>query len=77
MSNPCTFSAWSFSQVGTAVLEETPAGVVFRSYVERLEWLARRMLTWERLFVIRQPHELRDALRALAAHANSLAERES
>jgi predicted DNA-binding transcriptional regulator YafY len=63
--------------VGIAVLNETVGGVLFRSQVERLEWLARLMLTWERPFVVKQPRALRDALRALATQANHFAERES
>jgi predicted DNA-binding transcriptional regulator YafY len=61
--------------LGTATLEETVGGVLFRSYVERLGWLARAMLAWERPFVIRQPTELRETLRDLAVEVRSLADR--
>lgn len=59
---------------GVAMLEETKGGVLLRSHVKRLEWLARLMLTWERPFIIRHPQELREALRTVAAEAYALAE---
>ena len=59
---------------GVALLEETKGGVLLRAHAKRLEWLARHMLTWERPFVIRQPRELREALRRVAAEAYALAE---
>jgi len=62
-------------QAGMAVLEQTSAGVLFRAHVERLEWLARTLLSWERPFTIRQPEALREALRTLALEANRLADR--
>jgi predicted DNA-binding transcriptional regulator YafY len=66
-----------FIALGTATLEETAGGVLFRAYVERLEWMARTMMSWERAFVIRQPQqELREALRSLAAQALQAAEDE-
>jgi len=60
---------------GSALFEQTASGVVIRSYVERLDWVARRLLTFECPFVIRRPQELRDALRAIASEAAALADR--
>ena len=59
---------------GSAVLEQTIGGVVMRAHVERLDWMARKLLMLECPFVIRRPHELRDALRAVASEAAALAE---
>ena len=59
---------------GGVLLEEAEGGVLFRARPQRLEWMARAMLTWERPFVIRQPQELREALRAVAAEAYARAE---
>jgi predicted DNA-binding transcriptional regulator YafY len=61
---------------GNAVLEQTPSGVVVSTQVNRLDWLARALMTLECPFVIRRPPELRAALRQLAAEATALAERE-
>src|SRR5919202_1441822 len=62
---------------GSALLEQTACGVVLRAHVERLGWFARLLLTLECPFVIRRPHELRAALRAVASEAAALAEREA
>src|SRR5262245_3486990 len=59
---------------GSAVLEQSAGGVVMRAHVERLDWMARKLLMLECPFVIRRPHELRDALRAVASEAAALAE---
>jgi len=61
---------------GHAILEQTPQGVVVSAQVDRLEWLARRLMLLECPFVIRRPPELRAALRQLAAEAAAMAERE-
>ncbi|HJZ47297.1 MAG TPA: YafY family protein [Roseiflexaceae bacterium] len=61
---------------GNAFLEQTPQGVVVSAQVDRLEWLARSLMTLECPFVIRRPPELRAALRQLAAEAAAMAERE-
>ncbi|HEX2032756.1 MAG TPA: YafY family protein [Chloroflexota bacterium] len=58
-----------------ATLEQIPEGVVLRSGADRLEWMARFLLTLECPFVIRRPAELRDALRRLAQEIVELAER--
>src|SRR5262245_37568770 len=60
---------------GSALIEQTSTGVVIRSHVERLDWVARKLLTFECPFVIRRPQELRDALRAVASEAAALADR--
>jgi len=59
---------------GSAVLEQTEGGVVMRAHVERLDWMARKLLMLECPFVIRRPSELREALRAVASEAAALAE---
>jgi predicted DNA-binding transcriptional regulator YafY len=64
-------------QPGSAVFEQAPDGVVVRTQVEQLEWAARALLTLGCPFVIRRPQELRAALRAVAAEAAAMAEREA
>lgn len=59
---------------GLAVLEQTPDGVIFRCYMQHLEWVAHLLLGLECPFTIRQPPELCDAFRALAERAAHLAE---
>ena len=61
---------------GCATFEQVPGGVVLRMDVDRLEWLARLLLTLECPFVIREPPQLRDALREVASEAVALAARE-
>ncbi len=61
---------------GNGLLEQAPSGVVMRAHVERLDWMARMLLMLKCPFVIRQPPELRAALRQVAAEAAALAERE-
>jgi predicted DNA-binding transcriptional regulator YafY len=61
---------------GNALLEQTPSGVVLRAQVDRLDWLACQLMTLGCSFVVRQPPELRAALRQLATQAAALAERE-
>jgi hypothetical protein len=60
---------------GAALVEQTEGGVLLRTHVDRLDWLARMLLTLECPFVIRRPAELREALRRVAAEAAALAER--
>jgi len=60
----------------SAVLEQTDCGVVMRAHVERLDFAARMLLTLGCPFVVRRPHELRAALRAVASEAAALADRE-
>jgi predicted DNA-binding transcriptional regulator YafY len=61
---------------GSALVEEAEGGVLLRARVDRLDWLARILLTLECPFVIRHPPELRAALRRVAAEAAALAERQ-
>ena len=60
---------------GSAQLEAVAEGVVLRSNVAKLSWLARALLLVECPFVVRRPPELRDELRQLAAEVRALAER--
>ncbi len=61
---------------GSALVEQLEGGVLLRARVDRLDWLARILLTLECPFVIRRPQELRAALRQVGAEATALAERE-
>jgi predicted DNA-binding transcriptional regulator YafY len=61
--------------LGAALVDQTEGGVLLRTHVDRLDWLARMLLTLECPFVIRRPAELREALRRVAAEAAALAER--
>src|SRR6266487_4338177 len=58
-----------------AILEEDEGGVNFRCYVDNLDWIAYVLLGLGCPLVVRQPAELRDALRRLAHEATKLAER--
>jgi predicted DNA-binding transcriptional regulator YafY len=60
---------------GSAIVEPVDGGVLVRTNVDRLDWLACRLLTLECPFVVRHPPELRDELRRLAAQAAAMAER--
>ena len=57
-----------------ATLEETPDGVVLRDYADSLEWMARSLVGLGCPFVVREPPELRDALRDLAGRVAATAE---
>ena len=57
-----------------AALEDTPSGVVLRTQADHLGWMARTLVGLECRFTIRQPPELRAALRALAAEVSALAD---
>jgi predicted DNA-binding transcriptional regulator YafY len=56
-------------------LEETPAGVVLRCWVEGLSWMARFLVELGCPFIVREPPELRDALRELVARVANWTER--
>ncbi len=58
-----------------AILEECNEGVTFRCYVHDLNWMAYVLLGLGCPLIVRQPPELRDALRRLAQEATKLAER--
>ncbi len=60
---------------GIAVLEPLTAGVVLRTQAECLDAVARMLITLGCPFVIRQPPELREAVRHLAAVAMTAATR--
>jgi predicted DNA-binding transcriptional regulator YafY len=60
---------------GSAIIKPVAGGVLVQLNVDRLDWMARTLMLLECPFVIRQPPELRDALRQLAAEAAALAER--
>jgi predicted DNA-binding transcriptional regulator YafY len=59
-----------------AVLEETEGGVLLCCYTRNLDWLARVLARLNCPFVVRQPPELRAALKRLAARLTTLANRE-
>jgi len=58
-----------------ATLEQTPGGVVLRCYVGNLDWIAHFVAGLRCPLVVRQPPELREALRRLAAKVVEIAER--
>ena len=58
-----------------AILEQENEGVRFRCYVEKLDWIAYVLLGLGCPFSVRQPPELRNALRELAQKATTMAER--
>jgi predicted DNA-binding transcriptional regulator YafY len=58
-----------------AVLEQESEGVSFRCYVDNLDWVAYVLAGLSYALVIRQPTELRDAMRRLAQDIVANAER--
>lgn len=58
-----------------ALLEQTTDGVVLRCYVEHLDWIAYVLAGLRCPKVIRQPPELRDAMRRLAEDITATADR--
>jgi predicted DNA-binding transcriptional regulator YafY len=58
-----------------ALLEQEKEGISFRCYVENLDWIAYVLLGLGCPFLVRQPPELRNALRELAQKAMNIAER--
>lgn len=58
---------------GTGTLQEVPDGVVFRGEAEDLDVAAHILAGLGCRFRVRQPPELRDALRRLASHVAELA----
>jgi predicted DNA-binding transcriptional regulator YafY len=54
-------------------LEETPEGVIFRRATDRLYWTAQMLIRLDFPVVIRQPEELREVLREIAAKALQMA----
>jgi predicted DNA-binding transcriptional regulator YafY len=59
--------------LGLATLEQTPRGVTLRTNAERLDGMARVLVSLGCSFVVRQPPELLDALRRLALEVSDLA----
>jgi predicted DNA-binding transcriptional regulator YafY len=57
-----------------ATLEPTPDGVLLRCHVENLDWVARFLVGLGFRMQVRQPTELRDALRRLAAEIAEMAD---
>jgi len=60
---------------GNAIIKQETGGVLVQLGVDRLDWMARLLMLMGCPFVVRQPPELRDALRQLAAEAATMAER--
>ena len=60
---------------GNAIIRPVAGGVLVQLGVDRLDWMARTLMLLGCSFVVRQPPELRDALRQLAADAAALADR--
>jgi predicted DNA-binding transcriptional regulator YafY len=58
-----------------ALLETVPEGVILRCYAQNLDWVAQFLAGLGFRLVVRQPPELRDALRKLAAEIAADAER--
>ncbi len=58
-----------------AILDQEGEGVSFRCYVENLDWIAYVLLGLGCPFIVRQPPELRNALKELAQKATTMAER--
>ena len=58
-----------------AILEQEAQGVAFRAYVGNLDWVAYELAGLPCPFVIRNPPELRDAMRTLAERIKAMAER--
>jgi predicted DNA-binding transcriptional regulator YafY len=58
-----------------ATLNQENKGIRFRCYVEKLDWIAYVLLGLGCPFIVRQPPELRNALRELARKATTTAER--
>ncbi|GCF12038.1 helix-turn-helix transcriptional regulator [Dictyobacter arantiisoli] len=59
-----------------ALLEPEAHGVSFKCYTDRLDWIARMLVSFGCNFIIRQPLELRTELRQLSQRLISLAEQE-
>jgi predicted DNA-binding transcriptional regulator YafY len=60
---------------GNAIIKQVEGGILVQLGVDRLDWMARTLMLVGCPFVVRQPPELRDALRQLASEAAAMAER--
>ena len=56
-----------------ATLTETADGVLLHDYADSLDWMARMLVSLGCRFVVREPPELRAALRVLAAEVAEVA----
>jgi hypothetical protein len=59
----------------TAMLQQVPGGVLMNTYTQTLEWMAHFLVSLRCPLIVREPPELRDALRAVAAEVMHLSER--
>jgi len=59
---------------GLATLEQSPDGVILRCYVQHLDWLAHFLAGLHCPLIVRQPPELREALKRLAEKIHAIAE---
>jgi predicted DNA-binding transcriptional regulator YafY len=58
-----------------ALLEEAPGGVILRCHAQNLDWMARFLVGLAFPLIVRQPDELRAALRTLALEIAAMADR--
>lgn len=59
----------------TAMLEQVPGGVLLSTYTQSLDWMANFLVSLRCPLVVREPAELREALRERAAEIVAQAER--
>ena len=59
----------------TAMLEAVPGGVLLNTYTQTLQWMAHFLVSLRCPLIVREPPELRDALRAVAKEIVQQAER--
>ncbi len=59
-----------------AMLEQAQDGVILHCYAEELDWIAYFLVDLRRPLIVREPPELREALRDLAAEIVQLAEQQ-
>ncbi|HET9223132.1 MAG TPA: YafY family protein [Roseiflexaceae bacterium] len=59
---------------GSALVEQAEGGVLLRVHADDLEWLACMLLSLGCRFIVRQPPELREALRQVAVKAAAMAQ---
>jgi predicted DNA-binding transcriptional regulator YafY len=59
----------------TAMLEQVPGGVLLSTYTQSLGWMAHFLVSLRCPLIVREPPELRQALRAVAAEIVQLSER--
>jgi predicted DNA-binding transcriptional regulator YafY len=59
----------------TAMLEQVPGGVLLSTYTQSLDWMAHFLVSLRCPLIVREPPELQEALRTLAAEIVQLSER--